>query len=31
MPNVCPLEDDSYDIGEVAISPDGLLHPETAC
>ena len=31
MPNGILLEDDSYDIGEVAISPDGLLRPETAC
>ena len=30
MPNRIPLEDDSHDIGEVAISPDRLLHPETA-
>ena len=26
-----PLEDDYLEVGEVAISSDGLLHPETAC
>lgn len=31
LPDGCPLEDDWYDRGEVAVSSDGLLHPETAC
>ena len=25
------LEDDLLEIGEVVVSPDGLLHPDTAC
>ena len=26
-----PLAEDELEIGEVAVSSDGLLHPETAC
>ena len=31
MPHGSLLEEDTHDIGEVAISEDGLLHPESAC
>ena len=31
MPGGMPLEDDDLELGEVEISSDGLLHPETAC
>ena len=30
-PEGIPLADDELEIGEVAVSSDGLLHPETAC
>ena len=31
MQDGMPLEDDDLDMGEVEVSSDGLLHPETAC
>ena len=31
LPDGIPLEDDDLELGEVEISSDGLIHPESAC